>query len=326
MRISDASLKALGRRALHAAIAALGLIAIVGSGGGSLGIPDIDLPDPGVRPLARVTPSRMTVEQGATAVFQASAVNAFAPVAYQWRRDGVDIAGATSPTYTLVGAGLGDDGASYSVVVVASNGTATATGELRVSPLPGIAYADGDFGLAQWAADVTTDPVQDGPRVTVSRLASGGNPDAFRRVTYLIPQGATSATVFHGSLPATYDPADKGPILVIDFEEDCARSGLSLGTVTTWPFFEQAGRRFAPSYRCSCSSDWETCSAPSRRADEFAQVDGPACRPGESCPDFSGRGPPIRLGFATRMSSASNSPAGTIEQSVDNWKVTVWRR
>lgn len=150
------------------------------------------------------------------------------------------------------------------------SGCRTATGELRVSPLPGVEYEDGDFQPTQWTVDVTTNPVQAGPQVTVSRLARGGNPNAFRSIACLIPQGSSTATVFHGTLSATYGPAEKAAILVIDFQEDCARSGLSFGAATTWPFFEQAGRRFAPSYRCSCSSGWDTCSAPGRRADEFA--------------------------------------------------------
>jgi len=53
---------------------------------------------------------------------------------YQWTRDGVDIAGATSATYTLVGA---DDGTQVGVDIVLTNSEGSDSGasnEVTVSP------------------------------------------------------------------------------------------------------------------------------------------------------------------------------------------------
>jgi hypothetical protein len=311
---------------LSAVIAALGVITIVGSGGGggeldTLWVPDIDMP-----PYVTVTPSRLTVEQGGTAVFTANAGGALSAPTYQWRRDGATIAGATGMTYTLVGANLGDDGAQFAVEVTASNGTATATGLLQVSRLPGVVYEDSDFPLSNWTVAAIADPAQNGPSQTASRAATGGNPDAYRSIVYEMPAGVSSITVFHAAVPATYEPATQGLIYGIDAEMDC-KNLTGAGEVSVRALLEQAGRRFATEYRVVCISGWEKFSVLSRRADDFMLVDGPACATTEACPDFSASGAPIRLGFWTRSRGGSSaSPAGTVSQGIDNWKVTVWRK
>jgi hypothetical protein len=48
-----------------------------------------------------------------------------APLSYQWRKNGVDIAGATSATYTTPPATVGDNGSLFSVVVSNSVGSVT---------------------------------------------------------------------------------------------------------------------------------------------------------------------------------------------------------
>ena len=318
-----------GRCLLSTVIAALGVVAIVGSGGGggeieSMWVPHIDPP-----PYVTMTPSRLTVEQGGTAVFTASAGRTLSPPTYQWRRDGATIAGATGATYTLVGANLGDDGAQFSVEVTASNGTATSTGLLQVSRLPGVVYEDSDFPLSNWTVSATADPTQNGPSQTVSRASSGGNPGAHRSITYEMPAGVGSITVFHTAALATYEPAVQGPVYGIDVQLDCSEIGGVGGAaeIAARAMIEQAGRRFATDYRLICVWGWEHYSVVSQRADEFKLVDGLACGTSETCPDFSASGAPIRLGFLTRARHGSSaSPAGTNSQGIDNWKVTVWRK
>jgi hypothetical protein len=53
---------------------------------------------------------------------------------------------------------------------------------------------------------------------------------------------------------------------------------------------------------------------------------GPPCGTNEKCPDFSATATPLRFGFVTQLGLAAGSPAGFLEQGIDNWKVTVWRR
>jgi glucose/arabinose dehydrogenase len=69
-------------------------------------------------------PQNRTVTEGGSASFTVAA-SGTAPLSYQWQRGGVNIAGATSATYTLAPAQLSDDGAQFRAVVRNSFGTAT---------------------------------------------------------------------------------------------------------------------------------------------------------------------------------------------------------
>ena len=75
-------------------------------------------------PAIRSQPAARTVTAGQTATFTVEATGT-APLRYQWKKNGTDISGATSSTYTTPGASLGDSGAQYSVVV--SNAVNTVT-------------------------------------------------------------------------------------------------------------------------------------------------------------------------------------------------------
>lgn len=79
-----------------------------GSGHGAL--------SPGDKVTIDIPPGDQTVIEGQTAVFQVSASGA-APLSYQWRRDGGDIAGATGATYQTQPVSAGDDGAQFTVRV-----------------------------------------------------------------------------------------------------------------------------------------------------------------------------------------------------------------
>lgn len=316
----------VGRYLLSAAIAALGLVAIVGSGGGggelaSMWVPKLDPP-----PRVTVTPDILTVAVGGTAAFTATVTDARSAPTYQWLRDGATIAGATGPTYTLTGANLGDDSARFMVQVAASNGTAFGSGLLQVSPLPGVVVEDGDFTLTNWVVAAVADPAQNGPTQAVSRSDTGGNPDAYRKITYSMPAGASSISVYHTLASPTYEPSVQGPIYVIDAGMDCDDM-RSAAAVSARALLEQAGRRFTTSVSFKCGADWKQSAVLGLRAEDFTLVDGPACGSTETCPDFSARGAPIRFGFRTRASNSSTAAAaGTSSQGIDNWKVTVWRK
>jgi hypothetical protein len=69
-------------------------------------------------------PVSKTVAVGQTATFRVIA-RGNAPLSYQWRKNGVDIAGATSASYTTPPTTAGDNGSLFSVVVSNSVGSAT---------------------------------------------------------------------------------------------------------------------------------------------------------------------------------------------------------
>lgn len=318
----------------HVTIAALGGLAIVGSGGGAIGFPDIDYGGGGgsvpIRPSVSVLPYRPTVQAGTIVQFEASASNATPPLSYQWRRDGVDITGATGRTYTLGGAQLGDDGAVFTVVVSAANGASTGGTVLLVSPLPGVVFEDTDFPVSNWTVTAVAQPVQNGPTYTASQATEGGNPGAYRSITYQMTPGPSSLRLDHFAVGATYDPAVQGAIYTIDVAEECGRT--SLPTVSTFtgptlsPMFEQAGRTYQPrGWSGPCGPAWGGMRVSSMTASSFS-FSGPPCGSNESCPDFSATAAPLRFGFATNLALATGSPAGPVVQGIDNWKMTVWRR
>ena len=67
-------------------------------------------------PVIGTQPANQSVVVGQTASFSVTATGA-GPFTYQWKKDGKDISGATSSTYTTPDTSLGDSGAQYSVVV-----------------------------------------------------------------------------------------------------------------------------------------------------------------------------------------------------------------
>lgn len=83
-----------------------------GGGGGTAAVP----------PTITLQPASVSVTAGAPASFSVTATGD-APLAYQWKRDGVPIAGAVAAAYTLTATALGDNGARFAVEVSNPAGT-----------------------------------------------------------------------------------------------------------------------------------------------------------------------------------------------------------
>lgn len=82
-------------------------------------------------PAIGVQPVGQTVAAGDPAVFAVAATGG--NLAYQWQRNGVDVAGATAAVYRLPAAAVGDDNASFTVRITNAQGNATsAAAVLRV--------------------------------------------------------------------------------------------------------------------------------------------------------------------------------------------------
>jgi len=314
------------RRLGSVVVAVIGIAMIVGSGGG---LPDIDFDFDGPwAPSVSVEPAELTVEAGDTAVFSASA-SGTPPLRYQWRRDGVDIAGATASTYSLVGANAGDDGARLTVVVTNAAGTETSGGLLRVSPWPAVVTEDGDFALADWAVGpVLAEPSASGPAFVITREAAGGIAGAFRQIAFTLPAGPAGIAVLQMSLLSTYDLAQQGAIYVIDFALACNRLAITTwGETLVRPVLEQSGRWFAPrSATIYCAPAWMAMHQGGHTVDEFELVAGPACVAGAACPDFSVGAAPVRFGLLAGVNLPADSPGGSVELCIDDWRVTVWPR
>lgn len=329
------------RRLALAALVGAGLVSIVGSGGGiGASWPSICDTYPEscgpLPPTVTIEPALATVQVGSPMTFSARP-EGFGDPTYRWQRsaDGgrtfVDIPGATGASYRLAGANLGDDATVFHVVVRprgTSGPVAEASSRLAVSSAPGIVFEDGDFPTGGWQVSEIAKPAANGAMHTEERVASGGRPDAFRRMTHTMPATQQSLGVMNLSNAAIYNPAVSGAIHVIDYSEDCALQNAGNPFFLVWStvLIEQAGRRYRPrqlvSDACSSAAWTPVHEATSLARADFELLDGPACAAGQLCPDFSASAPPIRLGFV-RFAQASTTPT---VHGIDNWKVTVWRK
>ena len=89
----------------------------------------------GTVPTFSSQPQSQTVAEGSTATFSALATGS-GRLTYQWEKNGVPIAGATSITYTTPATIAADSGESLTVVVTGSGGQATSNpAVLTVTPL-----------------------------------------------------------------------------------------------------------------------------------------------------------------------------------------------
>jgi glucose/arabinose dehydrogenase len=75
-------------------------------------------------PNITTQPADQVISVGQSATFSISASGA-SPLSYQWQRNGSNISGATSPSYTIASVQLSDDGALFRCVVSNSLGSAT---------------------------------------------------------------------------------------------------------------------------------------------------------------------------------------------------------
>jgi hypothetical protein len=282
-----------------------------------------------------VQPPYVTALVGTPVTYSAEAANISGSPGYQWSRssDGgatyVDIAGATSRTYSLPGVNLGDDGAMFQVVVRAGNVVVRAVSHLVTSATPGLVLEDGEFQPADWLVTPFGDVNLPAPVHSEERVTTGGNPGAFRKMVISIPPQAGSGRVFYTSPAATYDPQTQGAIHVIDYSEDgISLQNSPLSFTESAMLLEQAGRRYIANIR-DLSPDvlptlWSAVEIRSSLlAKDFNLIDGPACRTGEACPDFSAQGMPMRFGH-WRISFGTQGDVTA--HGIDNWKVTVWRR
>jgi invasion protein IalB len=89
-----------------------------------------------VAPTITTPPANQMVTAGQTATFTVVAAGT-APLSYQWQKNGANIAGANSTSYTTPATATADSGSTFDVVVSNAAGTVTSTAAtLTVSPAP----------------------------------------------------------------------------------------------------------------------------------------------------------------------------------------------
>ncbi|HKD52214.1 MAG TPA: immunoglobulin domain-containing protein, partial [Candidatus Acidoferrum sp.] len=139
-----------------------------------------------VAPTITAQPTNQTVTAGQAATFTVSATGT-APLSYQWQKNGANIAGATSTSYTTPATTTSDSGSTFVVVVSNSAGTATSSSAtLTVNVVP-------------VAPSITTQPtnqtVTTGQTATFSATAGGTAPLSYQwQKNGANISGATSAS------------------------------------------------------------------------------------------------------------------------------------
>ena len=144
-------------------------------------------------PLVTSNPLDQTVNVGQTATFSVTA-SGTAPLAYQWRRGGTAIAGATSSSYTTPATVAGDNNALFDVVVSNTAGSVTSSSARLTVVTPTVTLT-----ITQQPANVT---VAAGATAsfTVAATCTGGT------ITYQwqrLPQGGQFADIA-GATSTTY--------------------------------------------------------------------------------------------------------------------------
>ena len=149
---------------ITALLAGLLAVAITACGGSSSSVtaPPVDKPPvpEATAPSITTQPQKISVVAGKTATFSVVATGS-ATLAYQWKKNGADIPGATRNPYTTPETTIADDGAEFSVVVsnsagtvTSSNATLTVTAQAVAPSITGQPFAKtvtaGDTATLRW--------------------------------------------------------------------------------------------------------------------------------------------------------------------------------
>ena len=186
-------------------------------------------------PSITTQPASQTVTAGQTATFSVTA-SGTAPLSYQWRKNGTNITGATSSSYTTPATTSADSGSTFSVVVSNSAGSVASNNAVL------------NVNAAATAPSITTQPanqtVTAGQTASFSVSATGTAP-----MTYQWKKNGTSisgATASSYTTPATTS-ADSGSTFSVTISNSAGsvtsnnatltvnQAGPQVPTITTQP-------------------------------------------------------------------------------------------
>ena len=189
------------------------------------------------------------------------------------------------------------------------------------SPSLAQTYSDTVFNNADW----TVQQFLTGSFST-AQVATGGNPDHFRRTEHSALNTGQSIILMHFKPSAVYDPKVSGAIQSIDFSFDLKFLGGSTGT-------SQVGYRLAVRQADALyfslpqlgvaqgpgsglpGAGWSPFSFKGLVASNFARYGGTGTI------DFSANGPPITFGYLTTNTVTADGTSTT--SGIDNWFVNV---
>ncbi len=163
---------------------------VVSNTGGSVASSNAILTVNAIPPAITTQPVAQTVVVGQTATFNVAATGA-APLSYQWQKNGMDIPGANSPSYTISPVTLPDNGSVFRCVVTNPGGS-TSSVEVILTATHFISddFSAGSLNTGLWSF---VNPLGD---ATFS-LTGTGTDNAFLSIT--VPSGV-SHDVWSGNM------------------------------------------------------------------------------------------------------------------------------
>lgn len=189
-----------------------------------------------------------------------------------------------------------------------------------------VEFFDGDFNLADWQS--TRYYWGNGGSITLSQVASGGNPGKFLEIDhYVQPAGADPSVVYGLHIPngAAYTPSVQGEITAVDFSVNYK----NLQTTAAGIGFALALRQDGNIYQVFQSLSgtipgWQGDAGFGLQASSFGlmtPISYSFIVDFAHNPDFSASGSPIEFGLATWRASPSTMVIENV--GFDNWSVTV---
>ena len=157
-----------------------------------------------VAPTITTQPASQTVTAGQPAMFTVAA-SGTAPLSYQWQRNGINITGANSASYTTPATTTADSGATFQVVVGNTAGTATS----KAATLTVSAVAAPGIQLSSNSLSFGNDPVGTNSSQALIITNTG---TAALSITQVTASGSTAFTVGGLSLPLSVSAGQKATI------------------------------------------------------------------------------------------------------------------
>jgi Immunoglobulin I-set domain len=195
---------------------------------GGSGSPDSSSTPPtaAVAPKISVQPANQSVTAGQTASFSVTATGT-TPLQYQWSRSGTAVSGATGATYTTAATTSADNGASFTVTVSNSAGTATSQAAVLTVTAPPVGAVAPKISVQPASQSVTA-----GQTASFNVTATGTAPLQY--------QWSRNGTALSGATSATYTTAatasaDNGASFTVTVSNSAghATSQAAVLTVTT---------------------------------------------------------------------------------------------
>jgi hypothetical protein len=158
-----------------------------------------------VAPTITTQPANQTVTAGQTATFAVAAIGT-APLSYQWQKNGANISGVTSSSYTTTATTSTDNGSTFRVVVTNSAGNATSSAAtLTVNP-------------ASVAPTITMQPANQtvtvGQTGTFSMVATGTAPLSYQWQKNGVNIGGATAASYATSATTSTDNGSAFAVVV----------------------------------------------------------------------------------------------------------------